>query len=95
MIDELSEAGVPVDLAYRAPEMLKDPHFIARESIVRIPDPKRGEIAMQNVFPRLSATPGEVRHVGPELGADSATVLANWLGMTAAEVASLHGKGIV
>jgi len=95
MIADLSDAGVPVGLAYRAPEMLKDPQFIARESIVRVPDPKRGEIAMQNVFPRLSESPGEVRSVGPELGANSGQVLENWLGMAAGEIDALRDKGVV
>ena len=52
----------------RPPDMLTDPHFIAREAIVRVPDPKFGDLAMQNVVPKLSATPGSIRWTGPELG---------------------------
>jgi len=50
--------GVPASKVYRAPEMLADPHFAAREAIVTLPHPRRGEVAMQNVFPKLSRTPG-------------------------------------
>ena len=45
-------------LIYRAPEMLDDPHFKAREAIVTVPHPDFGELRMQNVAPKLSETPG-------------------------------------
>ena len=48
--------------------MLADPHFAAREAIVRLAHPELGELPMQSVFPRLSSTPGRVRHVGPRAG---------------------------
>ena len=48
--------------------MLADPHFAARQAIVRLAHPDFGEFAMHNVAPKLSQTPGSVRHVGPELG---------------------------
>ncbi|WP_349369074.1 CaiB/BaiF CoA-transferase family protein [Salinarimonas sp.] len=96
MIDDLAAAGVPVGLAYRAPEMMDDPHFAAREAIVSVPDARRGgEIAMQNVFPRLSDTPGGVRHAGPALGADTRGVLRDWLGMTSDEIRALVETGVV
>ena len=53
--------GVPAGRVYRAPEMLNDPHFAAREAILTLPHPRWGEIKMQNVFPKLSQTPGGVR----------------------------------
>lgn len=95
MIDALAAAGVPVGLAYRAPEMLEDPHFQARESIVRVSDPDRGPVAMQNVFPRLSETPGEVRSTGPALGAHTDAVLRDWLEMPAERIESLREAGVI
>ena len=91
----LAAAGVPAGLAYRAPEMLADPHFLARESVVRIADERYGEFAMQNVFPRLSETPGEVRHAGPELGAHTDEVLGTWLGASAERVDGLRERGVL
>lgn len=95
MIEALAAAGVPVGLAYRAPEMLEDLHFRDREAIVRVPDPERGEIAMQNVFPRLSETPGRIRHVGPALGADTDAVLTDWLGRSSEEIEGLREAGVI
>ena len=64
----LHEGGVPAGRIFKAVDMLTDPHFAAREAIVRVADPKFGELAMQNVVPKLSATPGKVRWTGPTLG---------------------------
>lgn len=94
-VAELAAAGVPAGLAYRAPEMLEDPHFRARESVVHVADERYGEFAMQNVFPRLSETPGEVRHAGPELGAHTDEVLGSWLGASTERVDGLRERGVV
>lgn len=94
-IAQLAAAGVPVGLAYTAREMLSDPHFAARESIVRVADPQRGTLAMQNVFPRLSETPGGVRAIGPDLGADTDDVLRETLGYDEARISELRRQDIV
>jgi crotonobetainyl-CoA:carnitine CoA-transferase CaiB-like acyl-CoA transferase len=95
LMEALAAAGVPAGPVYRAKEMLEDPHFRAREAITRVPDAARGEVAMQNVFPRLTASPGRVRHTGPALGEHTEAVLRDWLGMGAEEIARLGGEGIV
>lgn len=61
----LHEGGVPAGRIYTAKDMFADPHFAAREAIVRVPHPDFGEVAMQNVAPKLSSTPGRVRTAGP------------------------------
>ncbi len=62
LLARLHAGGVPAGRIYRAADMLADPHFAAREAIVTVAHPEFGELPMQNVFPRLSATPGAVRH---------------------------------
>jgi formyl-CoA transferase len=59
---------VPAGQIYRAPEMLEDPHFAAREAIVTVDHPQFGKLRMQNVAPRLSETPGGIRAPSPALG---------------------------
>lgn len=95
VIAALEYDGVPVGKIYRAPEMLEDPHFKARESIIRLAHPEFGELAMQNVFPRMSLTPGEVRHAGPELGEHTVEVLQTLLGKTVEDIDRLRASGIV
>ncbi len=91
----MNDNGVPAGRIYRAPEMLEDAHFKAREAIVRVMHPQFGELAMQNVAPRLSETPGAVRHPGPELGAHTEEVLTGVLGYDAARVARLREAGVI
>ncbi len=88
--------AIPAGRVYRAPEMLADPHFAAREAIVEVPHPQWGALKMQNVFPKLSATPGGVRRPAPRtVGQDNATVYGEELGLTDAELDDLSARGIV
>ncbi|MGI9229535.1 MAG: CaiB/BaiF CoA transferase family protein, partial [Gammaproteobacteria bacterium] len=54
--DKMNEYGIPNGKIYTAADMLKDEHFAAREAIITVQDKKFGELKMQNVFPRMSAT---------------------------------------
>ncbi|MEV4646415.1 CoA transferase [Saccharopolyspora sp. NPDC049357] len=80
VLDKLHEAGVPAGRVYTAADMTADPHFAARQAIVRLMHPELGEFPMQNVVPRLSDTPGEVRSLGPELGEHNAEIYGRLLG---------------
>jgi len=91
----LVDAGVPAGSIYRAPEMLEDPHFQAREAIVRLPHKMFGEIAMHNVVPKFSETPGRINWPGPELGEHNSEVYQGLLGLDEAEVAALRKAGII
>jgi len=86
---------VPVGRIYTAPDMLTDPHFAARDAIVRVLHPDLGELAMQNVTPKLSATPGRVRWVGPTLGQHNREVYGALLGLGDDDLAQLRSRGVV
>lgn len=90
----LNEFSVPNGKIYTAPDMLDDPHFAAREAIIRLAHPLLGELPMQNVVPKLSDTPGELRWVGPALGEHTDEVLAG-LGKSADEIAELREAGVI
>ena len=85
----------PAGLIYRAKDMLEDPHFEARESIVRLKHEVLGDFPMQGVFPKLSETPGAVRALGPELGEHNADVYRDLLGLSDDEVAALRSDAII
>lgn len=91
----LERHGVPAGRIYRAPDMLDDPHFVAREAIVSVPHPVFGQVRMQNAFPKLSATPGKVRWPGPELGAHTDEVLRDVAGLSAEAITDLRARGVV
>jgi succinyl-CoA---D-citramalate CoA-transferase len=85
--------GVPSGKLYRAPEMLEDPHFAAREAIVEVPFPEVGYLKMQNVFPKFSETPGSVRWAGPELGEHNEEIYKEKLGFSDGEYDALLKAG--
>ncbi len=91
----LEAHGVPCGRVFRAPDMLADPQYRARDSIVSVGHPVFGSIRMQNAHPKLSETPGEVRWPGPALGEHTAAVLAEKLGVNAARLAELKAAGVV
>jgi formyl-CoA transferase len=92
----LAEHGVPAGRIYSAADMLADPHFAAREAIVAVDHPRWPDLKMQNVFPKLSLTPGRIRFPAPaEVGADNADVLGGELGFSAAELESLRSRGVI
>jgi formyl-CoA transferase len=96
VLQDLLEAnGVPCGLIYTAPDMLVDPHFKARQAIVDVLHPTLGTLKMQNVAPRLSDTPGAVRHVGPELGEHTDEVLQGILNLDPATLDGWRSKGII
>lgn len=91
----LEEKGVPAGRVFRAPDMLADPQFIAREAVVSVEHPVFGPIRMQNAAPKLSETPGQVRWPGPALGEHTGTVLTEVLGYSADEVTALRERGVI
>ncbi len=86
---------MPCGRVYRAPDMLTDPQFIARQAIVETDHPVFGRIRMQNAFPKLSETPGEVRWPGPALGEHTDTVLGEMAGLDAPALAGLRARGVI
>jgi formyl-CoA transferase len=95
LLEMLSSGGVPAGRIFRARDMFSDPHFASREAIVKLIHPELGEFPMQNVFPRLSATPGKVRHVGPTLGEHNQEIYQGLLGMSADEMSTLRSAGVI
>jgi formyl-CoA transferase len=95
LLAALEEAGVPAGRIYRAADMLADPHYQARQAIVRLADPELGEVAMQNVAPRLSATPGRVAWPGPALGQHNREVYQGLLGLPDEEVERLADQAVI
>ena len=94
--DIMIENAVPVGKVYRAKEMLDDPHYAARDALIDLPSDAFGSVKMQNVFPKMSKTQGEVRWAGPEkLGSHTEDVLTELLDLTPEQIVKLRESGIV
>ena len=95
VLDLMDRFGVPAGLIYRAPEMLEDPHFKAREAIVTTEHPDFGVLRMQNVAPKLSETPGSIRRPAPGLGQHNEEVYRQLLGYSAEKYAQLKAQKVL
>ncbi|MYR05341.1 CoA transferase [Gordonia sp. SID5947] len=95
VLDILHVAGVPAGRIYTARDMFADPHFAARDAIVRLAHPDFGEFPMAGVFPKLGDTPGAVRRPGPELGEHNSEIYGGILGLSPPEQAGLAARGII
>ena len=95
VLESMEQHGVPAGLIYRAPEMLDDPHFKAREAIVTVPHPDFGELRMQNVAPKLSETPGSVRAPSPGLGQDNDEIYLELLQLDRERYDDLRARKVI
>ena len=99
-VDEVEELmiefGIPAGRVYAPADMLADPHFAARESIVEVEHPRWHNLRMQNVFPRLSRSPGSIRSIAPqEAGVDNNEVFNALLGLDSEKIAALRAQAII
>ncbi|MFM2446160.1 MAG: hypothetical protein RI936_607 [Pseudomonadota bacterium] len=90
----LTAADVPVSRIYSVADMFRDEQFAARGMIERAPLPGGGTLAVPAVSPKLSATPGGTRWLGPRLGEHTDEVLSA-LGLSEAQLQRLRATGAI
>ena len=88
-------AGVPCSPVYRVDQLLTHPQLLAREMILKFPHAKLGEVVVPGVVPKLSDTPGTIRHIGPELGQHTTEVYRDLLGLGDDELARLRAEQVI
>ncbi len=87
----MRDAGATVGPIYSAGDAVNDPHFVEREVFVDVNDPELGPLAMHNIVPRLSETPGAFRLPAPGLGEHTQEILAE-AGLDAEQIAAAKGR---
>ena len=85
-------AAAPI---YDIREIFADLQYRSRGTLVRVPDDQLGDVVLPEVQPRLSVTPGAVRHAGLPLGAANAEVLGGELGLSEDEMDTLRREGVI
>ncbi len=91
----LEEHAVPAGRIYTAADMLTDPHYLAREMVLRATSHQGWNVPMTGIVPKFSATPGAVRHPGPRLGQHTQAVLRDVAGIDATEIADLVAAQLI
>jgi len=95
LIELCNAFEVPCGPVNSIAEIFADPHYRARENIAFVKDPRVGEIAMPNVCPRLSDTPGAIAWLGPRLGQHNGDVYCGLLGLSEGELRALQDQEVI
>jgi len=95
VLQRCTDGDVPCGAINSVADIFEDPQFEARENLLRFVDPEAGEIVIPGVIPKLSKTPGRVKHVGPPIGNGIDSIYGDLLGMSASEIAALKEKGVI
>ncbi|HEU4620662.1 MAG TPA: CoA transferase [Burkholderiaceae bacterium] len=90
----LKAADVPVGKIYSVADMLRDPHYLARQMFEQHRFADGTGIKLPAVVPKLSETPGGTRWLGPTLGAHTDEVL-HALGVDNTTIAQWRQRGVV
>jgi formyl-CoA transferase len=91
----LTSHSVPHSLVYTVADIMKDPHYAARGSIATVEHPKLGSIRMPAVLPLMSGTPPPDIRNAPDLGADTISILTEFLGLSSRELDTLRQEGVI
>jgi succinyl-CoA:(S)-malate CoA-transferase subunit B len=96
VLQRCNATGAPAGPLNNIADIFGDRQFHARRNMTSIDDPDLGEtVIVPTTIPRLSETPGQIRHLGPRLGQHTDEVLTGLLGMSEAEIAELRAKRVV
>ncbi len=91
----LEGVGVPAGPINSLDAVFDDPQVRARAMRIDLPHPVAGTVPLVANPLRLSETPVTYRCAPPPLGAQTQEVLAEYLAMTASQIAELRAKGII
>lgn len=72
----LSARKIPCGSVCTAREAMDSEQLKHRQMVIAVPDPVVGEVKMPGIVAKLSATPGSVSKPAPQLGEDTADILA-------------------
>ncbi len=75
VIDELDTVGVPVGKIYSIEDIAEDPQYQARGMLVTTQDNAGNSVQVPGIVPKLSLTPGKIRHPAPDLGEHTEEIL--------------------
>ena len=94
VLKRCTDGGVPSSLIYSIADIFEDPQYRARGNI-KMTDSRAGALAVPDVVPRLSGTPGEIRWLGEGLGSANDDVYRKLLGLKDDDIAGMREAGVI
>ncbi len=95
VIARCCDGDVPCGPINSIADIFEDEQFTLRDTLMRVKDDRIGELAVQGVVPKLSETPGKIKHLGAEMGAHNRDIFMGDLGLSEEELAALRNEGVV
>ena len=95
LIKLLDAEEVPVGPINSIADIFRDAHFQARDAIIEVDDPVIGNTKMPAIVPRMSRSPGRIKHLAPALGQHNEEVYGKLLGYSPDKLASLSRDGVI
>jgi crotonobetainyl-CoA:carnitine CoA-transferase CaiB-like acyl-CoA transferase len=96
IMTDLNDNGIPAGPIYNSADIVRDPHFLAREALVDVFIPEAGrKLAMQGIVPKFSSSPGKIHWAGPALGAHNSEIYQGLLGLEQSEIEALRKEGVI
>lgn len=95
LLEICQQGQVPCGPVNSIAEIFEDPQFAERQNMIRVHDPRVGELVLPNAMPRLSRTPATFNNTGPALGLNTDEVFARLLGLSPADLVSLRQKHVL
>ena len=90
----MERSAVPCAPVQSVADLLADPQVQARHDFITIEDEIIGEVTVADVFPRLSANPGRIRHNAPRIGQHTTEFLVDELGIEKEQLERLRRAGL-
>ena len=94
VLEDLGAARVPAGRVYTAKDICEDPHYRARDMILKQTTRDGYDVDVPGIVPKLSGTPGTIRSSAPKLGDDTDAVLMD-MGLSATQIAQLRTQGVI
>ena len=94
-MQDLLAANIPASPINDIPAVFEDPQVKHRQMAQTIQHPQAGEMTLLGPVAKLSDTPASIRTPPPTLGADTAAVLQEHLGLSPEEIAQLKANNVL
>lgn len=95
VIGALDGQRIPVAPVNDLRDVLEDDHVAARGSLAQFEDTALGNLHLVAPSPRLGATPGRIRRLGPGIGEHNREVYEEWIELAGADFDELEREGVI
>ena len=95
LLPRVEAATIPAGPVFGIADIVDDPHFRARDMLLSLHDRVLGELKVPGIVPKLSATPGAARWLGPDIGAHNQEVYTELLNASSDDLTDWSARGVI